>query len=442
MIQSSTDSLPSPDIIGYAHKQICLAVCYESSNSITRIESSMCEVTKLLSSYDLSIMAILLVENSQDLSEETELYCHEQQIKLLCLNKISLETVKRRLFSPNLDEKLKQEVENYFHNSLRIFAPESNNESNESNKPTKTSTTNKFEKLFGKIERKRIESTKDKPSGFERIAGMHKLKDTLQNDVLEPMLNPELFKEYGISSLNGILLYGPPGCGKTHIANCLAEEAGFDFYEISTATVSNPYIGGTEELIKNTFEQAKKSRSIIFLDEIESLCPKRNTGINQHYINVLNTLLVLSNECSSHGIFLILASNRPDMIDPALLRSGRIDSNIYIPTPDETACIELFELYLKERPTDKINIKKLLKNKETLNKTFVASDIKTIIDNASRVALRKNSLVTEQMLEEEIKHFVSSITEDELVFYEKIHHRMSHNHNRKHNTIGFKIKSK
>jgi len=258
-------------------------------------------------------------------------------------------------------------------------------------------------------------------SGFGKVAGMNDLKEILQEDVINPLKEKELYEEYKVSVLNGILLYGPPGCGKTFIARSLAEEVGFNFIEVKPSDIASKFIHGTQEKIKELFDNAReKSPSIIFIDEIDAMLPSREGNIDHSYASEVNEFLAQMTECQKDDIFVIAATNRPEKIDAAILRTGRIDKIIYVPPPDFEARKEMFELYLRDRPT---NDSIVSKNIAQMTEYYVSSDIKYIVEVASKMALKKREKINQFHLETAIEKSKPSVSERQLNKYEKFKDR-------------------
>ncbi len=255
-------------------------------------------------------------------------------------------------------------------------------------------------------------------TGFEAIAGMTELKNILYNDVIRALDEPDLYKSYGITIPNGMLLYGPPGCGKTFIAEKFAEEVGYNVRKIIPSDIASPYVHGTQEKIGKLFKEARENApTIIFMDEIDAIAPSREGDLYHSYASEVNELLAQMTNCSEHDIFIIAATNRPEKIDTALLRAGRIDRVIYLPPPDEQAREALFKLYLQDRPVDlAVDYGKLAK----LTENYVSSDLKFLVDEASRIALRNEKRITMQILEDVIKNNRPSVTLSELKKYEDL----------------------
>lgn len=257
---------------------------------------------------------------------------------------------------------------------------------------------------------------KKKGKGFSAIAGMQKLKDTIQLDVIDALNDKERYAEYGLTIPNGMLLYGPPGCGKTFFAEKMSEEIGFNFYQIKPSDIQSKFVNASQENIKNLFDEARQNApSIIFIDELDALVPSRDTSNISHMnTSAVNEFLAQMNNCGEDGIFIVGATNRPNAIDPAILRSGRLDKHIYLPPPDFEARKLMFELYLKKRPTEiGLNYEELAKATEN----YVSSDIKFLCDEASRKALKENTRITKTVVLETIRNNKPSISLQELNNY-------------------------
>ncbi|KMQ68860.1 endonuclease [Chryseobacterium sp. FH2] len=264
---------------------------------------------------------------------------------------------------------------------------------------------------------------KKKGKGFSAIAGMQELKDTIKLDVIDALNDKERYAEYGLTIPNGMLLYGPPGCGKTFFAEKMAEEIGFNFYQIKPSDIQSKFVNASQENIKNLFDEARQNApSIIFIDELDALVPSRDTSNISHMnTSAVNEFLAQMNNCGEDGIFIIGATNRPNAIDPAILRSGRLDKHIYLPPPDFEARKLMFELYLKKRPTEiGLNYEELAKSTEN----YVSSDIKFLCDEASRKALNANTRITKNIVLETIRSNKSSISIQELSNYSVIKTKM------------------
>jgi transitional endoplasmic reticulum ATPase len=258
--------------------------------------------------------------------------------------------------------------------------------------------------------------------GFDCVAGMKELKSLLINDVINPLLNPEKYKKFKLSIPNGILLYGPPGCGKTFIVKKLAEELGYNFIELNPSSVATPYIHGAVSNIAKVFEMAKlQAPSIVFIDEIEGLVPKRE-GLASHADTKkeeINEFLLQLNNAGENKVLVVGATNRPHIIDSAILRSGRMDKRIFVPPPDFQAREEMFKIFLSGRPYNKnINFKKLAK----MTENYVGSDVELIATEAARIAIAQDKkMISEEMLIKAINKFNHSVSQEEIEYYNQFH---------------------
>ncbi len=251
--------------------------------------------------------------------------------------------------------------------------------------------------------------------GLDKVAGMRELKTLLVQDIIKPLLNPEEYERFKISLPNGILLYGPPGVGKTFIVRQLAEELDYNFIEVNHSDVASSYIHGTVSKIAKIFEMAKtKSPSIIFIDEIEGLIPDRDmAGAGaEHKREEVNEFLTRLNDAGKDGILVVGATNRPDLLDRAALRAGRMDRKIYVPPPDFEARRELFKLFLSGRPCEKnIDFDGLAEKTDK----FISADIELIVADVARFAVESGiPEITEEILLHMIDKAKPSVTEEEI----------------------------
>lgn len=254
--------------------------------------------------------------------------------------------------------------------------------------------------------------------GFDCVAGMQELKKLLVNDVIKPLAQPERFQKFKLSIPNGILLFGPPGCGKTFIVRKLAEELGYTYIEARYSDMMSSYMHGTVKKVAKIFDEAKKQvPSILFIDEIEGLVPKRDGLHNsmEYKKEEVNEFLTQLNDAGEKGILVVGATNRPHLIDTAVLRSGRMDKRILVPPPDFEARVELFKMYLSGRPhTEDIDYKNL----SARTKDFACSDIKLLVDQVARRAVHEDRTgIDEEMIVAMIDEFTPSISPEELADY-------------------------
>ncbi len=256
--------------------------------------------------------------------------------------------------------------------------------------------------------------------GFDCVAGMKPLKSLMINEVIEPLSNPEKYKKFKLGIPNGILLFGPPGCGKTFIVKKLAEELDYNFIEMNPSSVATSFVHGAVGNIGKVFEMAKlQAPSIVFIDEIEGLVPKREELSSSADIKKeeINEFLLQLNNAGENKILVVGATNRPHMIDTAILRSGRMDKRIYVGPPDSEARRDMFKICLSGRPYDKdINFEKLAK----MTENYVGSDIELIVTEAARAAVSQDkNMIDEKMLVDSIKKFTPSISPEEIGYYQQ-----------------------
>lgn len=255
--------------------------------------------------------------------------------------------------------------------------------------------------------------------GFAEIAGMEKLKEQLRNEVIDVLSDSERASALGIDIPNGLLLYGPPGCGKTYFAEKFAEELGSYFIYVKCSDVASPYIHGGQERIAKLFNEAReKAPSVIFLDEVEAMLADRRKHDNISMAGEVNEFLAQMNNCGSSRVLVIGATNNPVILDPAALRAGRFDLKYYIPNPDFETRKSLFEVILKKRAVSwPIDIDLLAKDTQG----YASVDIKTVVDNAGRYVFKnKGTTITMPDLLYALSVTKSSLTYDQIAQYESL----------------------
>jgi transitional endoplasmic reticulum ATPase len=223
---------------------------------------------------------------------------------------------------------------------------------------------------------------------YEDIGGLRNQIERLREIVELPLRHPEVFQRLGIEPPTGILLYGPPGCGKTLIAKALASEAEANFYSINGPEIMNKYYGETEARLREIFKEAKeKAPSIIFIDEIDAIAPKREEVFGDVEKRVVAQLLALMDGLNDRGnVIVIGATNRPESVDPALRRPGRFDREIEIGVPNAEGRYEILQIHTRGMPLEEsVNLKKLASE---LN-GYTGADIKALCREAAMKALRR-----------------------------------------------------
>jgi transitional endoplasmic reticulum ATPase len=216
------------------------------------------------------------------------------------------------------------------------------------------------------------------------VAGMRSVKAMIERDFLMPLIDPEIFTRYKVNIPAGLLLYGPPGCGKTLFITQLAKILGFSFIEVLPSTLASIYVHGTQGKIKEIFQEAiEKGPSIIYFDEFDSLVPSRNKGdVSHHYTTETSEFLVQMDRAFKKGVLVFASTNYLNRLDPAVIRPGRIDKKIYIGPPDYEARIETFKHYLNEKTHHVTDFDYL--GEETEYYTY--AEIRAIVDEAFRLA--------------------------------------------------------
>lgn len=258
-----------------------------------------------------------------------------------------------------------------------------------------------------------------KGNGFKDVAGMQELKEQLKSDVIEILNHPDEAKELGISMPNGLLFYGPPGCGKTFFAEKFAEEAGMNYIYVKCSDVASPYIHGGQQKIAALFDEAReKAPSIIFLDEIDAMIKDRSKHSNASEAGEVNEFLTQLNNCGKDRIMVIGATNKPSELDEAALRSGRLELKYYIPQPDFETRRKIFEINLSKRRVELgIDYDKLA----SMTENYVSADIQLVIDQAARKTFKnKESHITMNVLCDTIKSTRPTVSLEQIKKHEAI----------------------
>ena len=241
---------------------------------------------------------------------------------------------------------------------------------------------------------------------WDDIGGLEKVKKELQKAVEWPLKYPEYFKQLNIDPPRGILLYGPPGTGKTLLARAVATESGANFISVRAPEILDKYYGVSEARIKEIFERARQSKpSIIFIDEIDAIGVRRGTT-NHGIDSIINQLLVeLDGITENDGIIVIAATNRPDVLDPALLRPGRFEKLIHVPLPNAKERVEIFKVHLRNKPVSPdVRIEDLAYYTEGMS----GAEIESIVREAGYIALER-SIKEGTLLEITMKDLMEAI---------------------------------
>ena len=271
---------------------------------------------------------------------------------------------------------------------------------------------------------------------WDDVGGLEQAKQELREAIEWPLKYPEVFKTTSIKAPKGILLYGPPGTGKTLLAKAVANEANANFISVKGPELLSKWVGESEKHVRDMFRKARQvAPAILFFDEIDSLAPRRG-GIGDSHVTerVVSQLLTeLDGMEELKDVVVIAATNRPDMVDPALLRPGRIERHIYIPPPDREARKEIFRIHLKGKPlADDVDIEWLAEKTEG----YSGADIEAVCREAGMLAIREaikpdmsredakkvaeKIKITRRHFEEALKKVRPSLTKEDIERYKRI----------------------
>lgn len=281
-----------------------------------------------------------------------------------------------------------------------------------------------------------------KTGGFADLAGMDELKEELMWKFINPIRYKKLAKGFGITPPNGCLLYGPPGCGKTYCAEKIAEEAGINFRLCRPSEIASTYVHGGQELIKGIFDEARKKAPILlFWDEADAIATRRDM-LHEHYASEVNELLAQMNNAAADGVYVFLACNFPEKLDPAILRRGRIDEQFYVPLPDAKGREDMFRLRTANLPKAGTWDYGYL---AYLSDGFSYADLEYVITECRRTSFRmavssnakRLTPVKQVVMEDIIKKTQPSLSRADRSHYEEVHNKMIGSGEPQRRKIGF-----
>ena len=263
---------------------------------------------------------------------------------------------------------------------------------------------------------------------WESVGGLSEIKDRFKESVEWPLTKPELFEHFGIKPPRGIVLFGAPGTGKTLLAKAIANEAKANFISIKGPELISKWVGESEKAIREIFKKAKQSSpSIIFLDEFESIAGMRSSnsqsGGSDVANRVVNQLLASMDGVESlDEVIIVAATNRPEMIDPALLRSGRFERVLHVPPPDKPAREAIMNIHSSGMPLSTFSMKDILGGMDG----FTGADIEAVCREAALIAMRAGKKkVTKGHFEDAISRVRPTVTPEMLEYYSKMEERLT-----------------
>ena len=239
-------------------------------------------------------------------------------------------------------------------------------------------------------------------SGFDNVTGRDELKEQLRKEVLFALQNPEKAKSYKLPAINGVLLYGPPGCGKSLVLESFAEELGFNYSIIKGVEMGHIYQQGVLDNLQRVFDAAEiKAPFVLCFDELEFIAPNPNAeGEEGNITPQISAFFSMLNNCSKKGILVVATTNRPDLIDQSIMRIGCFDRVFFVPQPDFEARKDIFMAHLKDRPCDELDYDELAR----LSDDFNAGDITEAVNEAAMTAAYNDVPISQKILVDVLKY--------------------------------------
>lgn len=260
---------------------------------------------------------------------------------------------------------------------------------------------------------------------WANVGALGRIRIELNMAIVQPIKRPELYERVGINAPAGVLLWGPPGCGKTLLAKAVANESRANFISIKGPELLNKYVGESERAIRQVFTRARASvPCVIFFDELDALVPRRDTSLSESSSRVVNTLLTeLDGLNDRRGIFVIGATNRPDIIDPAMLRPGRLDKTLFIELPNTEEKIDIIKTVSKSSGTplaEDVVFEKVISDERCRN--YSGADLAALVRESSILALKRSFFKSDQIqsvfendLDKEFEDLSVGVSEDQIL---------------------------
>ncbi len=262
--------------------------------------------------------------------------------------------------------------------------------------------------------------------GFSVVAGLEDLKKQMTRKFIMPIRHRKLARAYKITPPNGCLLYGPPGCGKTFVASKIAEEAGIQCRVFRPSDIASIYVHGGQAQIKSLFEYVRKHAPImVCFDEADAFVSDRTKPGNEQYAGEVNEFLTQLNNAAKEGVYVFLMTNNPGLLDPAVLRTGRIDEKLYIPLPDKAGREEFFRIRFREIPTTgEISYSALADQTEGMTYSdldyIVTESCREVFQDAVELNMNKVLPISQSVVEGVIAVAPRSVSPDEIRRYETL----------------------
>ncbi|KAF8251761.1 AAA-domain-containing protein [Wilcoxina mikolae CBS 423.85] len=225
---------------------------------------------------------------------------------------------------------------------------------------------------------------------WDAIGALQSIRQELQMSIVLPIQDPALFATVGLNKPIGVLLWGPPGCGKTLLAKAVANESHANFISVKGPELLNKYVGESERAVRQVFSRARASKPcVIFFDELDALVPRRDDSLSESSARVVNTLLTeLDGLDDRNGVYVVAATNRPDVIDPAMLRPGRLDKPLLVDLPTDDERFEILKTISRGSPlAPEVDLEKVAKDKRA--DCFSGADLNALVREATTAALRR-----------------------------------------------------